>query len=295
MIKTVVIIVNYQSQKLVCRCLASIKQHCRQPIQYFVVDNSVPPEHSMIAAQHNDVVIIAPGQNLGFAAGCNLGISQALALNSEFILLINPDAWVESDFLTILTSELCNHPKIGVAGPMILHGDGSRRLWNGGGRLNWWAGGSREIVQSEPKSEHSILVDFLSGCVMLLRTEAVRQAGLFAEEYFLYFEDTDYVQRMITAGWQVGYVPSAVVLHDPSSTTGLQSKDYVYYFSRNRVWFMRRWARWYHYLVFLVYNTLIKLPGSVIIFGFKRRRPELAMAYFKGYWDGIKGYKISAK
>jgi len=295
MAQTSVVIVNYHSQKLVCRCLASLKQHCRHPLHYFVVDNSIPPEHSLIVAQHSDAAIISPGRNLGFAGGCNLGVIQALAVQSEFILLLNPDAWAENDFLAPLLSALRAHSELGAVGPMILHGDGTRRLWNGGGRLNWWAGGTRRIIQPEPGDGQSIPVDFLSGCAMLLRSDAVRQAGLLTEEYFLYFEDTDYVQSLFRAGWQVAYVPSAVVLHEPSSTTGMQSKNYIYYFSRNRVWFMRRWAKWYHYLVFLIYNTLVKLPGAVIVFGLQRCQSELVWAYFKGYWDGITAYKISAK
>jgi len=129
----------------------------------------------------------------------------------------------------------------------------------------------------------------LSGCAMMLKTAAVEKVGGMAEEYFLYFEDTDYVQRFLQAGYQSGYVPKAEVLHDASTTVGFQSPDYIYYFSRNRIWFMRRWAKWYHLFVFMLYNTLVKLPGSLLVFGLIKRQPKLVWAYFSGYWHGIRG------
>ena len=85
------------------------------------------------------------------------------------------------------------------------------------------------------------------------------------------------------------FIPQAVVHHKLSATIGVQSENAVYFISRNRIKFMKRWAKWYHFLVFMIYNTLVKLPGSVIVFGFVRRKPELAKAYFRGYWHGVKG------
>lgn len=294
-IEIAVIIVNYHSQALVCRCLDSLKRHSVHRLYCLVVDNSETPDVDLIAAHHPEAEIILAGRNLGFAGGCNVGIAKALARHSKYLLLLNPDAWVESDSLSPLIAALEESPVVGMAGPRILYGDGSRRLWNGGGRLNWWAGGTRTLLGQEPNEGEKRSIDFLSGCAMLLKAEAVRQVGPLGEEYFLYFEDTDYVQRFIKAGWSVAYVPTAEVLHDPSAVTGQQSACYVYYFSRNRILFMRRWGKWHHFLVFMLYNTLVKLPGAVLVFGVKRRQPELVLAYFKGYWDGLRGYRISAK
>lgn len=124
---------------------------------------------------------------------------------------------------------------------------------------------------------------------MMLRPSAVREVGLMEDSYFLYFEDIDYTRAFIGAGWKAAYVPAAELLHSPSSTTGFQSNSYVYYFARNRVLFMRRWANWPHWLVFLLFHSLVRLPGALIVFGLLRRRPGTALAFLKGWAAGVTG------
>ncbi len=284
---TTIIIVNYRSWQMLCRCIESLKVHLDRAVRIIVVDNSEEPEGDKIVAQYPDVELITAQVNLGFAAGCNLGIKRALEHDTDYILLLNPDTRAESDFLRVMLKVLAQHPQIGMVGPMIVYDTPGRELWNGGGDLNWFAGGTRNIIVAQRKGDEVYDVSFLSGCALLLRADAVRQVGFMAEEYFLYFEDTDYVQRFLRCGWQVVYTPASLVLHRPSTTTGFQSESYVYYFSRNRIWFMQHWATWYHYLIFMLYNTFVKLPGAIIIFGLKQRRISLVKAYFKGYRDGL--------
>ncbi len=122
---------------------------------------------------------------------------------------------------------------------------------------------------------------------MLLRVSAIGQVGFFDERYFLYFEDSDYVQRFLDGDWQVAYVPASQVYHQVSSVVDRESREYVYYFARNRVWFMRRWSAWYHFMVFMGFNLLIKMPGAAIVFGLVQQKPALCMAYWRGTIDGI--------
>lgn len=286
-----VISVNYQAHQELRRCLASLKEHCRgEELHFIVVDNSPVSEVERISQDHPEIQAIVPGANLGFAGGCNRGIAHALSLGVDYILLLNPDTWTEQDFIRPLLDELRQDPARALAGPRIVRANARRDIWYGGARMNWWLGGPSQIIDARHDGEgEALTVPCLSGCAMLIRAEAVRQVGLLDERYFLYYEDTDYCQRFLHRGYRAVYVPKACLIHDVSSTVGFQSRDYVYYFSRNRVWFMRRWARWYHLLVFMLYNTTVKLPGAVLIFGVKRRRLDLVLAYFKGYWDGIRG------
>lgn len=283
-----VISVNYHSQQKLNRCLTSLKASCRGDLRYIVVDNSPTSEMPAISSAHPDVQAIVPGRNLGFAGGCNRGIRLALSQGLDYVLLLNPDTWTEHDFLTPLLTALETNERWALAGPTIVRDTVKRQLWYGGATMNWWQGGPRQITSPHHKRTATAhAVPCLSGCAMLIKTSAIREVGLLDERYFLYFEDSDYVQRFRQAGLEAIYVPAATLIHDVSSTVGFQSRDYVYYFSRNRVWFMRRWARWPHFLGFMLYNTLIKLPGAVLIFGLLRRQPALAYAYFLGYWHGI--------
>lgn len=291
-----VVSVNYNSQRQLSRCLATLKEKCRADLRFIVVDNSPVSEIAALAQDHPDIVAIVPEGNLGFAGGCNRGIAYALRHNLEYILLLNPDTWVEDDFLARLLPPLTKEKGRALAGPKIVRANNRREVWYGGGRMNWWLGGPKQIADHRQDSAGPAQpTECLSGCAMLIKSSALHQVGGLAEEYFLYFEDTDYVQRFLEAGLEAVYVPEATVIHDVSSTVGFQSREYVYYFSRNRVWFMRRWARWYHYLAFMLYNTLIKLPGALVIFGLCRRQPALVFAYCQGYWHGLTRYPFSGK
>lgn len=292
-----VVSVNYKAHHKLCRCLRSLKQYCRHELHLIVVDNSPEPEVEDIAKEHPEITAIVPGTNTGFAGGCNLGIAHALELGLDYILLLNPDTWTEHDFIDVLLKELVTNASLGMVGPKIIRDtEQKNNIWYGGARMNWWKGGPSQVMDDRHDGDGPALtVPCLSGCAMLIRSRAIREVGLMDEKYFLYYEDTDYCQRFIAKGFDLAYVPAAGLIHDVSSAIGFQSRDYVYYFSRNRVWFMRRWSTWYQYLVFMTFNTLIKLPGAVIIFGLLRRRTELVIAYFQGYWHGLAHYKISAK
>lgn len=109
------------------------------------------------------------------------------------------------------------------------------------------------------------------------------------ESYFLYFEDGDYCQAFLRAGWKIAYVPDAEILHETSSTTGVHSERYIYYFARNRVRFMRRWGRWPQWTVFLLFHTFLRLPGALVVFGVLRGRPRAALAFLTGWLDGMRG------
>lgn len=283
-----VICVNYQSQEQLCRCLASLKEHCRDELSFIVVDNSPACEIDAIRQQHPDIQAIVPEGNLGFGGGCNRGLAYALRGNLDYVLLLNPDTWAEHDFVHALVGQLAHDERRAMAGPKITRASVRHEVWYGGARMNWWLGGPRQVMDDRHDGDgEAQTVPCLSGCAMLIKTSALRAVGLMAEDYFLYYEDTDYVQRFLKAGFTAVYVPAARLRHDVSSTVGFQSPQYVYYFSRNRIWFMRRWARWRHFLVFMLYNTVVKLPGAVLVFGLLRRRPELVAAYFKGYWHGL--------
>lgn len=288
-----IVIVNFNSYLLTCRCIASIKQYVTTEVSIIVVDNSCTSEIPDILGMHPEVIAIQAEKNLGFAGGCNLGIQYALDHKISYIQLLNPDTRVEQDFIDPLVKVLEEDNSLAVAAPKILRDTPERDVWYGGGGMNWWFGGPVQKFDHSNDSRGDVQVTpVLSGCAMMLKTAAVEKVGVMAEDYFLYYEDTDYVQRFLQAGFQAAYVPEVEIVHDASTTVGFQSPEYIYYFSRNRIWFMRRWAKWYHLVVFMLYNTFVKLPGSILVFGVVRRNPALVGAYFRGYWHGITDFML---
>jgi GT2 family glycosyltransferase len=88
---------------------------------------------------------------------------------------------------------------------------------------------------------------------------------------------------------KVVYVPQAEILHQTSSTTSIQSENYIYYFARNRIRFMRRRASWPLLLVVLLFHSFVRLPAALVVFGLIRGRLGVAWAFVKGRFDGMTG------
>jgi len=285
-----VVIINYHSQAVVNNCLSHLKSLQRGDLEYLVVDNSEHPDTDLIKSKHGDVFIHRTAANLGFAGGCNIGLRHAMQKKNRYVLLLNPDTRFEHDFITPLLAALETVPGAGMVGPLIFEDTETRRLWQGVGRLNWCLGGPiRRFKKTSSDCSAPMDVPFLSGCALLLRLDAVKSVGLMDDRYFLYFEDTDYSRRFISCGWRVLLAPKAQLLHAQSSIIGRHSRAQVYFLSRNRIWLTRRWAQLHQFLVFMLMNTLVKIPLMVISFGFIWRRPKLISAYLKGYIEGWKG------
>ncbi|MBR9895062.1 glycosyltransferase family 2 protein [Alteromonas sp.] len=284
-----VVIVNYHSQHLVIKCIDSFKKFASINLNYVVIDNSEQPDTSELTTIHKDVVTKRPVSNGGFAAGCNLGIQHALAQNAEYILLINPDTFVTEDVITPLIKTLSESEEIGMASPTIYCSEPKDRIWMAGSSCNWWTGGPKHVYSSRLIEQKSAVeVPFVSGCAMMIKKAVFETAGLMDERYFLYFEDADYCERIKAKGWRIVFLPNTSLYHAVSSTTGFQSKNYVYYFSRNRLWFLKRWAPRLAYIYYLLFTIVIKLPGAFVIFALIRRKPSLCKAFFKGFIDAFR-------
>ena len=286
--KTAVIIVDYNSEALLRRCMTSLAALGREDLVFIVVDNGGSLEADRLLADFPGTTVLRPGENTGFAGGCNLGLGAALDGDAAWCLLLNPDTRAETDFIGPLRDAFEDDARLGMACPTILNDDETRGIWFAGGDIDWWQGRPMNITDGRLRDRGGVQqVPCLTGCAMMLRPGAVREAGLMDDRYFLYFEDSDYTRAFIGAGWRTAYVPRAEVLHKPSSTTGYQSERYVYYFARNRILFMRRRGRWHHRVVFTLFHALVRLPGAIIVFAVLRGRPRLALAFLRGWLDGM--------
>lgn len=285
-----VVIVDFLSEALTRRALASLVKLGRNDLRFIIVDNGSSMDAAAMMAEFPDLTVLQPGANAGFAAGCNLGIRRAIEDDAEFCLLLNPDTRSESDFIEPMINAMRHDATLGIASPTVLEDDGSDRITDGGGTVNWWAGSPKGVVGRRLSGPGPyVAVPFATGAAMLIRCQAAVDAGPMDEGYFLYFEDADYCQLFLRKGWKIGYLPQAELRHATSSVAGRRSAPYLYYFARNRIRFMRRWGRWHHCLAFAVFNGLVRLPAMLVLYGLIRRRPGAAAAIARGFIDGLLG------
>jgi GT2 family glycosyltransferase len=178
------------------------------------------------------VRVVRPGENLGFAGGCNAGAAVA---SGEFLALINGDLVVEADALSELVA-FATKPGIGIAQPSIRLSEDPSRLNSDGNEVHFlgysWCGsfGKPAAIRTAPRSITSVM-----GAAMVLRRELWDELGGFEARYFAYHEDVELSRRCWHRGLELVNVPSAVVVHryefgrEPSK---------IYLSERNRLLFV---------------------------------------------------------
>lgn len=237
-----IVVVNWNVRELLRRCLASIAgsdgllvggldtlststSEGGWKAEVIVVDNaSADGSVAMLAQDFPWVQVIANQENLGFTRANNQGVA---AGRGAYVLFLNPDAELTPPALSLMLRYAEAHPQVGVVGPQLRYGDGrlqsSRRrfptlstfLLESTVVQRWWPRNrvlARYYVLDRPDDAIS-QVDWVVGACMLLRRAVLDQIGGFDEGFFMYSEELDLCRRAVDAGWQVVYLPDALVTH----------------------------------------------------------------------------------
>jgi GT2 family glycosyltransferase len=235
-----------------------------------------------------DLILIKNKENYGFPGGNNVGIRFALKnLDPDYILLLNNDTVVDRNFLKGLVHFGEFNKDVGILGPKIYYYDDPKVIWSAGCRISWKLArgiqiGSGELDQGQYNTENE--VEYVSGSAFLIKTEVIREIGLMDDSYFLYFEESDWTLIANKAGYKSLYVPNAIVWHKVSkSGGGISNPVGLYYITRNRWLFMRKWAKKSDYW-FFVFNQIISAVILPIFLSIYFKNGEL----FKAYFDGLK-------
>jgi len=220
-----VIVVNYNAGTLLSRCVESV---LTQSDEIIIVDNaSTDFSTDVVASAWPCARIIKNGQNLGFAAACNIG---ARVASTQFLLFLNPDSFCRPGVLAQLVDAMEMDDRVGMVGGFLVNPDGTEQA--GGRRAipTPWRSFVRAFglsclakrwpklffdfhLHKQPLPDRPIEVEAISGACMLVRREAVADVGLWDEGYFLHCEDLDWCMRFRQKGWKILFVPSARVTH----------------------------------------------------------------------------------
>lgn len=235
--KVYVIVLNWNGKEDTVECLESLRSTEYDNYQVVLVDNG-SEDDSVKTVKENfpEVEIVETGKNLGFAGGNNVGINYAIEKGAEYVFLINNDTTVNSKYLEKLVEVAESNPQIGLAGSKIFYQQEPDTIWFAGGKINWLKNKGEHIglnQKDSPEYNKTKEVDYLTGCALLIKKEVIEKIGVLAEDYFLYYEDTDYSLRAKNAGYKIIYVPESVIYHKVSRSTKPGSAKYIYYHTRN--------------------------------------------------------------
>lgn len=289
--KVSVVLLNLNAYEDTRECLASL-QSVRYPnLEVILVDNG-STDDSLCRLQNDfpHVITHRSEDNLGFAAGNNIGIERALSNDADYVLLLNNDTVVESNFLTELVRIGEEDERIGVLGPKILYFSEPNRIWYAGGNSAYWRGKCRHIGLDEPDSAERFAepkdTAWVTGCALMVKSRVFREIGLLDERLFIYWEDTDLCSRVLRRGYRCVFVPTGRIWHKVSRTCGTQSPFTLYLGTRNQlVWVAKRVPMPYR-IGALPYVLARKIMKAMYVSTTSR---ESAMAVWEGVWAFLRG------
>lgn len=238
--KVSIIILNWNGKSDTLECLTSIQKINYSNYSIIVVDNdssdgSVPA----IRASFPNITLIVAGKNLGFAEGNNVGMRHALESNTDYILLLNNDTWVDKNFLSHLVTEAGKTNNAFVYGPAIFYAEPKDTLWFAGAKWNtdklafdFPLQNSRiEYLPKEPFES-----DYICGAAMFFHHSVTEQIGLLDDRFFLVWEESDWCFRARKAGYNSLVIPNAKIWHKIGVSFGSESSPLRLFFSaRNRL------------------------------------------------------------
>ncbi len=267
--KLLAIIVNFRTPDLTIRALDALMAELdRVPDSAVsVVDNgsgddSVARIRQRVgeAGWEDRVSVVASPVNGGFSFGNNLELRAALSGSDppEYSYLLNSDAFPEPGSLRTLLEFLERRPDVGVAGSGIWGVDGVRHTtafrfpslaseFEATARVGLVSRLLRRSIVAPPPAHVACRADWVAGASMMIRRETLEATGLFDEEFFLYFEETDFCRRALESGWTTWYVPDSRVAHIGSATTGMKRRAPrpAYWFASRRHYFRKHYGEAY--------------------------------------------------
>lgn len=263
-----IIIVNFNTRDYLAGCLEAIRSsRLKNAPEVFVVDNaSGDGSAGLVRERYPDVRLIENTVNRGYAHANNLALRQT---RGRYRLLLNADTVVPRDGLQQMLAFMDAHPRVGCAGPKLVRASGEldwacRRSFPTPQRSFYKLFGlSKVFPHSRTFGAYNMTylspdleteVDSVVGAFMLVRAEAMEQAGLMDEDFFLYGEDLDWAYRIKQAGWVNYYYPRVEVVHYKRASTRQVRARAQFEFYRAMYLFYRKHFRqstplWLHGLV----------------------------------------------
>ena len=248
-----IVIVNWNTVDLLTRCLDTVRANVaawsQGSVRTIVVDNgSADGSVECIRSEYGWVDLIENSDNVGFARANNQGIGQS---DGDFVLLLNSDTELHDGALAELVGFAADRPSVGAVGARLLNSDGTlqhachpmltpaRELW----RLLFLDRFVRPLATYDMErwnTREPRPVEAIKGACLMVRRAAFDEVGLLDDSYFMYTEEVDLCFRLARAGWELWYLPTAVVTHHGGASSS-QMPDKMYLeLHRSKVQFYRK-------------------------------------------------------
>ena len=298
--KVITVVLCFNSKKYIGECLESLSKNNSDIL---VVDGGSTDgsgdyiKGSPFMLEGGPLLrLIETDKNLGYAGGNNVGLRYTLDQKADFIWIVNPDIVVDPKALDEALKVMLTDAKTAVVGSKVYFAPGyefhkNRYDKKELGKVIWYAGGENDWknvfakhygINEVDKGQYDKVreVGIVTGASMLIRADALHQAGFIDEKYFLYYEENDLCMRIKKMGWKMQYAPKSKVWHKVGMAAGIGSPLADYYITRNRMLFGMRWAPLKTRL------TLIKESMKLLISGRKWQKIGIRDFYLGRFGKG---------
>ena len=226
------IVLNYNAGQLLLNCIESVKKSSYKNLEIIVVDNvSTDKSQKTCKEKHPDIKLIQNDENFGYCEGNNIGIREA---KGDYIIILNPDTIVESNWIEELTSAYSKFGE-GLYQPKILSLNEKQVLQSTGNMLHVFGFGFAKDKgrKDEGVDEEIKKIGYASGTCLFTSRNVLDKVGLLDSFLFLYHDDLDLGWRASQIGINSYYVPKSKIYHVESYSLKWSAKKF-YWLERNR-------------------------------------------------------------
>jgi len=289
--KVAVIIVNYNGEKYLPALFGSIfKYPSKVDFKLFFIDNSSQDDSvKFVQSCYPQAEVLKQEENLGFAAGNNVGLRLALEQGFDYAMLLNQDTRVTESYLDLLVKAMEQDESIAAVQPKLLMFPRTDLINSLGNKIHYLGFGYTYgyLKPNDDSLVFSKEINYCSGAACLIRISALKISGLFQENFFMYHEDLDLGWRFKLMGYKNIIEPSAVVYHQYEFSRSIKK---YYFMERNRFLVI---LQNYHFLtLLLILPALVIMELAVFLFSFKNGwwREKLKIYgyfFYRKHWQMI--------
>ena len=279
-----IIVVNWNQPENTVACLRSIATIEGIDPRVILVDNGSSDDSvARVSKEFPEVEIIRSPTNLGYGPGANLGIKQALAEDTNAIFFLNNDTIIDRHILISLLPHMADD--VGLLAPLIYYETPNNKIWSLGGNTN-----PLTLEKSNPGKntiDHGnwqsvIERDFVPGTAILVPRKTIDTVGIFDENFWMYYDDADYCERVRRTGLRILVIPEAKVWHKiAASSGGRDSPNERYWMARSSILFFKKHSRPWQWIFIIPYRL-----GSAFRTSLRLLRRQSFPA-FSAYWRGL--------
>lgn len=284
-----IIVLNWNGKRFLRNCLDSLRKLTYKSIEVIVVDNnSTDGSQDFIKKKYPEFILIENKKNSGFAGGNNIGFNVS---KGKYVVFLNNDTVTTPDFLEPLIRDCEEDSRFGCLQPQMRLLYDKNRLDEAGSFMTFtgflYHYGYHKNYNSEKYNIKKEIFSAKGACIFLPR-KVLKKVGLFDEDYFIFFEESDLCFRLWLAGYKVAYEPKSLIYHaeggDTTASDKFKYERRIYLIFRNTTC---TYLKNFGILNFLtIFPLFISVQASVLIYFLLKLRLNLVKAIISAYlWN----------